>query len=86
MQELLILFTQVSELVAIQEVQIERVDEQAAQTTQHLKAGGDQLESGVQSARAARRKKWWCLGIAGKLDWTQIISYADKSSQLQYLS
>ncbi|KAH8724045.1 t-SNARE [Phaeosphaeriaceae sp. PMI808] len=63
MSELALLFTQLNEQVVYQEAQVAQVEEQTAQVHKDTENANTQLETGIRSARRARKLKWWCLGI-----------------------
>ena len=66
MIELAQLFQDMEAAVVQQEPAIEHIDNKAEDTVVHLNKGNEQLDQAVVKARAARRKKWICLGIVGK--------------------
>lgn len=59
--------------VVQQEPAIEHIEKQAEDTTMHVDKGNDQLNTAVDKARSARKKKWICLGIVGKLSLSIVI-------------
>lgn len=65
MIELAQLFQDMEAAVVQQEPAIEHIDNKAEDTVVHLNKGNEQLDQAVDKARAARRKKWICLGIVG---------------------
>jgi syntaxin 1B/2/3 len=66
MIELQQLFQDLDAIVVQQEAPIMAIEQKAEETNQHLEAGNVEVEKAVGSARAARKKKWICLGICGK--------------------
>jgi len=52
--------------VVVQETQVQQIDTAAAQTNEHVSKANEELTGAVDKSRAARRKKWICLGIVGK--------------------
>jgi syntaxin 1B/2/3 len=66
MIELQQLFQDLDAIVVQQEAPIMAIEQKAEETNQHLEAGNIEVEKAVGSARAARKKKWICLGICGK--------------------
>ena len=66
MIELAQLFQDMEAAVVQQEPAIEHIDNKAEDTVVHLDKGNEQLNSAVDKARSARRKKWICLGIVGE--------------------
>ncbi|KAF2689144.1 t-SNARE [Lentithecium fluviatile CBS 122367] len=63
MVELAQLFEQLNEVVVYQEAQVEQVEQQTHQVNDDAKHANQQLDSGIKSARNARKLKWWCLFI-----------------------
>ncbi|ANB11891.1 Sso2p [Sugiyamaella lignohabitans] len=63
MAELAQLFRDMEVLVAEQEEPIRHIDEQAATVQTDIEQGVSHTQKAIFSARAARKKKWWCLGI-----------------------
>lgn len=66
MEELAQLFAQVDEYVVQQEEQVEQIDMQGETIKQDIGNANTQLDTGIKSARSARRKKWWCLLIGSE--------------------
>ena len=65
MMELAQLFQDLETLVVQQEAQVDQVEAKATDITQDVGKGNEQLDGAIKKARAARRKKWICLGIVG---------------------
>ncbi|ODQ65850.1 t-SNARE [Nadsonia fulvescens var. elongata DSM 6958] len=63
MSELAQLFHDMEILVAEQEAPIQHVDDQAQLVQNDIEQGVSHTTKAVKSARAARKKKWWCFGI-----------------------
>lgn len=63
MIELAQLFQDMEAAVVQQEPAVENIDQKAEDTVTNLGKGNEQLDQAVDKARAARRKKWICLGI-----------------------
>lgn len=61
--ELLDLLEILNQQIVEQGAVIDNVHDKAQQTTEHLGDANVQIEKGVQSARRARKLKWWCLGV-----------------------
>jgi syntaxin 1B/2/3 len=59
MGELALLFTQLNEQVIYQEPQVARAEEQTVQVKDDTENANKQLDQGIQSARRARKLKWW---------------------------
>lgn len=66
MIELQQLFQDLDAIVVQQDVAVQDIEVKAEETYGHIEAGNVHLDKGVSSARAARKKKWICLGICGK--------------------
>ncbi|GBE82013.1 t-SNARE [Sparassis latifolia] len=60
LEELAQMFNDMSVLVEQQDETINAVDTTAGQVEENTKAGLDQTTKAVKSARAARRKRWYC--------------------------
>jgi syntaxin 1B/2/3 len=67
MIELQQLFQDLDAIVVQQEEPIVEIERKAEETNTHLEAGNVHVGKAVNSARAARKKKWICLGICSKL-------------------
>jgi syntaxin 1B/2/3 len=67
MIELAQLFQDMDTLVVQQEVAIAQIEQKGEEVVEHLDKGNEELVVAVKSAKAARKKKWWCLGICGTL-------------------
>lgn len=63
MTELAQLFHDMEILVAEQDAPIQHIDEQAETVQGDIEQGVSHTNRAIVSARAARKKKWWCLGI-----------------------
>lgn len=66
MLELQQLFQDLDQIVVEQEPMVQNIEQKAEETNQHLVAGNTEVGKAVKSARAARKKKWICLGIVGE--------------------
>lgn len=66
MIELQQLFQDLDAIVVQQEAPVMAIEQKAEETHTHLEAGNVHVGKAVDSARAARKKKWICLGICGK--------------------
>ena len=64
--ELAQLFEDMNVLVVQQEPVVERVNQQAEAVHENVDRANTELNGAVKKARAARRKKWYCLGIIGE--------------------
>ena len=67
MAELAQLFQDVNAVVVQQEADVARIEDSGQQAVDNLEQGGKQVNLAVDKARAARKKKWICLGIVGEL-------------------
>lgn len=61
--QLLDLLNILNEQIVMQGQVINDVAAKAEETTDNLGNANIQIEKGVQSARRARKLKWWCLGV-----------------------
>jgi len=66
MVELAQLFQDLEAAVVQQEPLVMNVEEQAELVKEDVTKANVELGGAVTSARAARRKKWWCLGISSE--------------------
>ena len=62
------MFQDLERIVVEQEPLVENIEKQAEQVQDDLVKGNTEMTGAVSSARAARKKKWICLGIVGTLD------------------
>ena len=65
MMELAQLFQDLETLVVQQEPAVAQIEQKAEDITGNVGKGNTELDGAVKKARAARRKKWICLGIIG---------------------
>ncbi|KIX07016.1 uncharacterized protein Z518_04992 [Rhinocladiella mackenziei CBS 650.93] len=63
MIELAQLFQDLEALVVQQEPAVTQIEQRGEEVTEHVAKANTELEGAVTKARAARRKKWMCLGI-----------------------
>ncbi|KAK4547096.1 hypothetical protein LTR36_001317 [Oleoguttula mirabilis] len=63
MMQLQELFQDLDAAVVQQEPLVQRIEQKAEETNTHLEVGNVHVEKAVGSARAARKKKWICMGI-----------------------
>ena len=61
--ELAQLFNEMSIMIEVQESAIDNIETKAQETETHVEGGLQATERAVVSARAARRKKWYCFGL-----------------------
>ena len=57
------LFEDLAEAVVIQEPLIQQAEVHTENVKKDTEAGNQQLDKGIESAKRARRLKWWCLLI-----------------------
>ena len=62
--ELAQLFQDLDAVVVQQEPMIANIETKAVEVQENIMKGNEQLDTGISSARAARKKKWICLAIA----------------------
>jgi syntaxin 1B/2/3 len=55
------MFQDMAQIVEAQEPAVQRTEENADNTQNHVKEGNVQIEKAKVSAARARRLKWWCL-------------------------
>ncbi|KAL6250515.1 hypothetical protein RBB50_002817 [Rhinocladiella similis] len=63
MIELAQLFQDLEALVVQQEPAVTQIEQRGEEVTEHVSKANNELDGAVKKARAARRKKWMCLGI-----------------------
>ena len=61
--ELASMFQDLAVLVEQQEEAVVQVEHHAEDTTKYVDEGNKHTDAAIQSARNARKWKWWCLGI-----------------------
>jgi Syntaxin len=66
MVELAQLFQDLDAVVIQQEAAVENIEQQGEQVEENVAKANVHMDGAIDSARAARRKKFWCLGIARK--------------------
>jgi len=66
MMELAQMFQDLDALVVQQEAAVTQIEQRGEEVTDHAAKANTELDGAVKKARAARKKKWICLGIAGK--------------------
>lgn len=66
MMELAQLFQDLDALVVQQEAQVTQIEQRGEEVREDVTRANVELDGAVVKARAARKKKWICLGIAGK--------------------
>ena len=65
--ELSQLFQDLDAIVVQQESVVQEVESKAVETSDNVGKANEATAGAVTKARSARRKKWWCLLIVGKL-------------------
>lgn len=73
MIELQQLFQDLDAIVVQQEPMVQNIEQKAEETNTHMVAGNTEVGKAVKSARAARKKKWICLGIVGKFEYRSVL-------------
>ena len=63
--ELAQLFQDLEALVVQQEPAVTQIEQKGEEVTENVGKGNTELDGAIVKARAARRKKWICLGIVG---------------------
>jgi syntaxin 1B/2/3 len=63
MVELQQLFEDLGEIVVEQESMVQKVEQKAVDTHENLVQGNVQIDRAIAGARAARKRKWICLGV-----------------------
>ena len=76
MVELAQLFQDMDTLVVQQEATIMQIEQKGEEVVENLDKGNEEIGVAVTTARATRRKKWWCLGICGS--WLLSLSLMEK--------
>lgn len=74
MMELAQLFQDLETLVVQQEPAVAQIEQKGEEVNEHVTKANVELDGAVKKARAARRKKWICLGIVGELKCTDHLS------------
>jgi syntaxin 1B/2/3 len=62
------LFQDLEAAVVQQEPAVTQIEQRGEEVNEHVAKANTELTGAVDKARAARRKKWWCLGIVGTCD------------------
>ena len=65
-QEILAQMRKLNEVILIQEDAVGTIAQQSDVVHENVTQGNTQLDGAITKARAANRKKWYCLGIASK--------------------
>jgi syntaxin 1B/2/3 len=60
------LFQDLDALVVQQEAAVTNIEQKGEEVNDHVQGANTELDGAVQKARAARRKKFYCLGIVGE--------------------
>lgn len=66
MMELAQLFQDLDVLVIQQEAAVTNIEQKGEEVNDHVQGANTELDGAVKKARAARRKKWYCFGIASE--------------------
>jgi len=99
MVELAQLFQDMDTLIIQQEVAVAQIEQKAEEVVENLDKANDETQVAVTTARATRRKKWWCLLIcsmflpsnfpfpaSGLPGWTLLTTIFSQSSSLSLSS
>jgi syntaxin 1B/2/3 len=82
MMELAQLFQDLETLVVQQEPAVTQIEQKGEEVTENVGKGNTELDGAIKKARAARRKKWICLGIIGIYAPTKLlVVYANLNSR-----
>lgn len=73
MLELAQMFQDLDALVVQQEAQVTQIEQRGEEVREDVTKANVELDGAVTKARAARKKKWICLGIAGEFSPSAII-------------
>jgi syntaxin 1B/2/3 len=65
MIELAELFQDMENLVVQQEAAVTNIEMKGEEVVENMDKGTEEIGTAVKTARATRKKKWWCLGISG---------------------
>lgn len=71
--ELAQLFQDLETLVVQQEAAVTQIEQKGEEVTENVGKGNTELDGAVVKARAARRKKWICLGIIGTSPLSELV-------------
>lgn len=63
------MFSELESMVLQQEEMVTHIEAKGEETKDEVTQAEVELGTAVESAKAARRKKWWCLGIFGESRW-----------------
>jgi syntaxin 1B/2/3 len=64
--ELAQMFQDLDNLIIQQEVAVQNIEQQGERVVENVEGANVHMEGAITSARGARKKKFICLGIAGK--------------------
>lgn len=84
MMELAQLFQDLNAMVIQQDAAVENIDQRGEDIQENVEQANVQLDGAIKSASAARRKKFWCLGIARKSSLLQLSVLGLTSSHSPY--
>lgn len=60
------MFQEMEEMVVQQEAAVVQIEQKGEEVVDNMDKGNVELDTGIKSAKARNRKKWWCLGISRK--------------------
>jgi syntaxin 1B/2/3 len=75
MIELAELFQDMDNLVVQQEAAVTNIEMKGEEVVENMDKGTEQIGVAIQSARNARKWKWWCLGICGRSSCAKMIQF-----------
>src|SRR5213080_4064847 len=76
------MFQDLDAIVIQQEAAVENIDHRGEDVVENVEQANVQLTGAITSANAARRKKFWCLGIARKSCYTSQKTISSLSQSL----
>ena len=82
MIELAQLFQDVDQAIVEQDAAFEQIDQQGEEVHQNVSKAEVQMDSAIKHARAARKKKWICLGIISTFYLLEVRSWITRQSML----
>lgn len=66
LNELAQLFQDMDTLIVQQEAAVTQIEQKGEEVVENLDKGNQEIGTAITTAKATKRKKWWCLGICGK--------------------
>lgn len=74
--ELAQMFQDLDALVVQQEAQVTQIEQRGEEVREDVTKANVELDGAVTKARAARKKKWICLGIAGEFPFSLLVVFS----------